>query len=174
MDDNKISVKIAEISINKFNSQIHQKVIQLRSFRNSNSLGDCEKLRKEAINCLRVIKELKRLLIEIENLKKRTKAEDHDKFDELVSIGKNEALKEIKLYQGEFDWDSINIYLLKWNMFLYIDMKPLDKLNELSPDATTSFDDESPSTLRMNNEQVQLRVDDSRIRQRELESKEAL
>lgn len=53
-------------------------------------------------------------------------------------------------------------------------MKPLDKLNELSPDATTSFDDDSPTTLRMNNEQMQLRVDDSEIRQRELESKEAL
>lgn len=101
MDDNRISIKIAEISINKFNSQIHQKVIQLRSFRNSNSPGDCEKLRKEAINCLRVIKELKRLLIEIDNLRKRTRESDHDKFDELVAIGKNEALKEIKLYQGE-------------------------------------------------------------------------
>lgn len=101
MEENKITLKFAEISINKFNSQIHQKVIQLRSFRNSSTnVRDCEKLRKEAINCLRVIKELKRLLIEIENLKSRTRIEDHDKFDELVSIGKNEALKEIKLYQG--------------------------------------------------------------------------
>lgn len=101
MEENKISLKIAEISINKFNSQIHQKVIQLRSFRNvSTTVRDCEKLRKEAINCLRVIKELKRLLIEIENLRSRTRNEDHDKFDELVQIGKKEALKEIKLYQG--------------------------------------------------------------------------
>lgn len=54
-------------------------------------------------------------------------------------------------------------------------MKPLDKLNELSPNATMSFDDDSSSTLQMmNNEQVQLRVDDSKIRQRELESKKAL
>lgn len=55
-------------------------------------------------------------------------------------------------------------------------MKPIDKLNELSPDATSSFDDESPTTANIYNKQMQveLRVDDSKIRQRDLESKEAL
>ena len=106
MDENKkIPVKIAEISINKFNDQIHHKVVQLRKFRTSNSsaatLGDFEKLRKEAINSLRVVKQLKQLLIEIDHLKSRTKPEDHGKFDELTSRRRNEALKEIQMYQGQ-------------------------------------------------------------------------
>jgi predicted transcriptional regulator len=105
--NNKIPIKIAEISINKFNDQIHQKVIQLRHFRVSNTsastLGDFEKLRKEAINSLRVVKQLKQLLIEIDHLKSRTKPEDHEKFDELTSRRRNEALKEIQMYQGEFN-----------------------------------------------------------------------
>lgn len=55
-------------------------------------------------------------------------------------------------------------------------MKPIDKLNELSPEATSSFDDDSPTTANIYREQMQveLRVDDSKIRQRDLQSKEAL
>lgn len=105
--NNKIPIKVAEISINKFNDQIHHKVVQLKRFRVSTSsastLGDFDKLRKEAINSLRVVKQLKQLLIEIDHLKSRTRPEDHDKFDELSSRRRNEALKEIQMYQGEID-----------------------------------------------------------------------
>lgn len=104
-ENNKIPIKIAEISINKFNDQIYHKVVQLKTFRVKNSkasnLGDYEKLRKEAINSLRVVKQLKQLLMEIEHLKSRTKSSDHAKFDELVSKRRNEALKEIQMYQGK-------------------------------------------------------------------------
>lgn len=104
MDQSKVPIKVAEISIQKFNDQIHHKVRQLKNFRVSNSsaknLGDLEKIRKEAINSLRIVKQLKNLLIEIEHLKSRTKSEDHEKFDELTKARREEALKEIKLYQG--------------------------------------------------------------------------
>lgn len=113
-ENNKIPIKIAEISINKFNDQIHHKVVQLKTFRVSNSsaatLGDFEKLRKEAINSLRVVKQLKHLLIEIEHLKSRTKPEDHEKFDELTSRRRDEALKEIKLYQGQSNVSPIILF----------------------------------------------------------------
>jgi syntaxin 17 len=106
MDQQKIPIKVAEISINKFNDQIHHKVTQLKAFRISNSsastsLSDLEKLRKDAINCLRVVKQLKQLLMEIENLKTRTNPKDHEKFDELTEKRKQEALREIQLYQGQ-------------------------------------------------------------------------
>lgn len=56
-------------------------------------------------------------------------------------------------------------------------MKPIEKLNELSPSATSEMDDESPSVV-INNQQlhmsVQLRIDDEEMRRRELESKQAL
>lgn len=104
MNQNKISIKVAEISINKFNDQIQHKVIQLRTFRisssNSTSLNDLDKLRKDAINCLRVVKQLKQLLIEIDHLRSRTREEDLEKFDELTSKRREDALKEIRLYQG--------------------------------------------------------------------------
>lgn len=55
-------------------------------------------------------------------------------------------------------------------------MKPIEKLNELSPSATSDMDYESPTNVVINNEQmsVQLRFDKSGIRKRELESKQAL
>lgn len=179
MDQNsKIPIKIAEISINKFNDQIHHKVVQLKSFRVSNTsaatLGDLDKLRKEAINSLRVVKQLKQLLIEIDHLKSQTKPEDHEKFDELTAKRRNEALKEIRMYQGD---DACSSLLnSKTNTISFKDMKPIEKLNELSPSATSTIDDESPSTVEINNDlmKVQLRVDEREVRKRELESKQAL
>lgn len=56
-------------------------------------------------------------------------------------------------------------------------MKPIDKLNELSPSASSNVDYDSPSTtVEINNDmmQVQLRVDDSEVRKRELDSRQAL
>lgn len=55
-------------------------------------------------------------------------------------------------------------------------MKPIEKLNELSPSATNDVDYESPSTVEINQDlmQVQLRVDEREVRKRELESKQAL
>ncbi|KAG5677032.1 hypothetical protein PVAND_006819 [Polypedilum vanderplanki] len=158
MNQTKIPIKVAEISINKFNEQIFQKVTQLRTFRisqsNTTSLSDLEKLRKDAINCLRVVKQLKQLLIEIDHLKSQTREEDHEKFDELTSRRRQDALKEIQLYQ---------------------DMKPIDKLNELSHHATTNIDNEMPAIdTKKENIHIQLQVDDREIRKRELESREAL
>ncbi|KAL7046475.1 hypothetical protein ACKWTF_002589 [Chironomus riparius] len=158
MDQNKIALKVAEISINKFNDQIHHKVLQLRNFRitnsNKSSLNDLEKLRKDAINCLRVVKQLKQLLIEIDHLKSRTRHEDQEKFDELTSIRRDEALKEIKLYQ---------------------DMKPIEKLNELSHHSNNDIDyDLSPKEIKNHDFQIQLQVDDCEIRKREIESREAI
>lgn len=55
-------------------------------------------------------------------------------------------------------------------------MKPIEKLNELSPSATNDIDYDSPSTVEINKDlmQVQLRVDEREVRTRELESKQAL
>lgn len=58
----------------------------------------------------------------------------------------------------------------------FVDMKPIEKLNELSPSATNDMDYESPTSVEINNDmmKVQLRVDDREVRKRELESKQAL
>lgn len=55
-------------------------------------------------------------------------------------------------------------------------MKPIDKLNELSPSATSDIDYASPSSIEINTGlmKVQLRVDETEVRLRELESKQAL
>lgn len=55
-------------------------------------------------------------------------------------------------------------------------MKPIEKLNELSPSASNFMDNESSATVEINSDlmKVQLRVDEKEIRKRELESKQAL
>lgn len=63
------------------------------------------------------------------------------------------------------------------SIFLYSikDMKPIEKLNELSPNATLHIED-NESSVEINNDlmQVQLRVDEREVRRREIESKQAL
>lgn len=56
-------------------------------------------------------------------------------------------------------------------------MKPIEKLNELSPAATNQdMENNESSTVAINSDlmQVQLRVDEKEVRRRELESKQAL
>lgn len=55
-------------------------------------------------------------------------------------------------------------------------MKPIEKLNELSPSATSDIDYASPSSVEINTDlmKVQLRVDEREVRSRELETKQAL
>lgn len=53
-------------------------------------------------------------------------------------------------------------------------MKPIEKFNELSHHATSNIEYESQNEIRGDPLQVQLQVDDSAIRRRELESRQAL
>lgn len=61
------------------------------------------------------------------------------------------------------------------SIVVLVDMKPIEKLNELSPSATCDIDYDSPS-VQINNDlmKVQLRVDDREVKKRELESRESL
>lgn len=54
-------------------------------------------------------------------------------------------------------------------------MKPLEKLNELSHHATSDMDfEQPPAETASQNLQIQLQVDDTEIRKREMESRKAL
>lgn len=103
---NNISIKAAEISINKFNEQINQKVKMLKNFRSNSekfmAMKNYTQLNKEQINSNRVVKQLKTLLIEIDHLKSKVNISDHDKFEKLTSQRRNEALNEIKEHLGKF------------------------------------------------------------------------
>lgn len=57
----------------------------------------------------------------------------------------------------------------------FTDMKPIEKLNELSHHANSDIDyDFSPKEMNNQNFQIQLQVDDREIRKREIESREAM
>lgn len=53
-------------------------------------------------------------------------------------------------------------------------MKPIEKFNELSHHATSSIEYESNHEIKSDPLQIQLQVDDSEIRIKELESRKAL
>jgi hypothetical protein len=59
-------------------------------------------------------------------------------------------------------------------LLLFIDMKPIEKFNELSHHATSNIEYESRQETRGDPMQIQLQVDDSEVKRRELASRQAL
>lgn len=103
--EEKIPLKRAEISIHKFNDVgIPHHISLLRNHKSnikkSLALGDWDKIQKEEINATRVVKQLKTLLMEMDSLRSRLVSEDVKKFDELIAIGRQSAMEEMKTYLG--------------------------------------------------------------------------
>jgi syntaxin 17 len=154
-EGSKIPLKIAENSIQKFNEQIQHKVGLLKNYRSnmtkSLALKDFEKLKKDQINATRVMKQLKQLLIDIDDLKWKIKDEEMDKFRKLTHNAREEALIEIQKH---------------------LDFNPIEKVKHITPSLSTE------STLEPRNDEdpignIQLQVDLAAIRKKQLESKEA-
>lgn len=102
-----ITIKQAEISINKFNEIGIPHHLGLLKNHKSNiekslALSDWDKVKKEEINSTRVIKQLKNLLLEMDILRGNVEEINLDKFDELTSIGRKKVKEAIKEYLGEF------------------------------------------------------------------------
>lgn len=112
--DTKIPLKIAENSIQKFNEQIQQKVGLLKNYRSNMTkflaLKDFEKLKREQMNATRVMKQLKQLLIDIDDLKWKIKEEEMEKFQRLTHNAREGALTEIQKHLGEL---SLNFPVLQ-------------------------------------------------------------
>lgn len=90
----KIPYKMAEISARRFVQEgVPHSLGLLRNHRTniekSLELHDWEKIQREEINATRVIKELKNLLLEMEDLRNRVREEDIEKFDSVTNHARN-------------------------------------------------------------------------------------
>lgn len=105
LSEEKIPLKRAEISIQKFNDVgIPHHLGLLRNHKSnikkSLALGDWDKIQKEEINATRVVKQLKTLLMEMDNLRSKLVTDDVQKFDELILKSRENAMEEMKSYMG--------------------------------------------------------------------------
>lgn len=105
-EDPKMSIKLAEISIQKFNeSAIPHNVVLLQNHKSNIekclALGDWEKIKKEEINATRVIKQMKNLLVEMDGLRNKIRTEDVPKFDAQTSNSRQKAVNEINSYLSQ-------------------------------------------------------------------------
>ncbi|XP_055846876.1 syntaxin-17 [Episyrphus balteatus] len=99
----KIPLKRAEVSIRKFNDLAIPHHLGLLKNHKSNiekclALGDWTKIKKEEINAMRVIKQLKNLMLEMDILREKVCDDDREKFDEMMSVGKNKAMEGMREY----------------------------------------------------------------------------
>lgn len=108
-DQKKLPIKLAEVAVQRFNSPAtgvpHQ--VGLLAGHRANvercvAQSDWEKIRREQINAARVVKQLKSMLVEMEQLRARIRDEDVTKYDALVRPGRERALAEINAYLREF------------------------------------------------------------------------
>lgn len=94
--EEKISLKLAEISIQKFNQTIPQYLNLLKNHKcnieKAFQLKDWDRIKREQINATRVIKQMKFLILEIDKVRSRVRDDELDRFDDGIDGAKKTAL----------------------------------------------------------------------------------
>uniref|UniRef100_A0A182QWU1 t-SNARE coiled-coil homology domain-containing protein n=1 Tax=Anopheles farauti TaxID=69004 RepID=A0A182QWU1_9DIPT len=102
--DDKIPLKLAQISIDKFNQTIPQYLTVLRNHRcnieKAGSLNDWEKVKREQLNATRIVKQIKFMLVEIDKVRQRLRACDCERFDEAIEVTKKSAFNSMAEYMA--------------------------------------------------------------------------
>ncbi|XP_052894166.1 syntaxin-17 [Anopheles moucheti] len=100
--EDEIPLKLAQISIDKFNQTIPQYVTQLRNHKcnieKAGSLNDWEKVKREQLNATRIVKQIRFMLVEIDKVRQRLSASDHDRFDDGIEGTKKDAFNSMAEY----------------------------------------------------------------------------
>ncbi|KAH8286379.1 hypothetical protein KR054_007994 [Drosophila jambulina] len=99
--DEKLPLKQAEVSIQRFQEMAVPHHLSLLKNHRSNiekslALGDWQKIKKEELNALRVIKQIKNLLLEMDALREKVREEDLERFDDLMRPGREQAFAGMK------------------------------------------------------------------------------
>lgn len=103
-EDAKIPLKLAQISIDKFNQTVPQYLAVLRNHKcnieKAGSLKNWEKVKREQINATRIVKQIKFMLVEIDKVRNRIRACDCDKFDAGIEGTKTSAFNSMAEYMA--------------------------------------------------------------------------
>lgn len=101
-NENKIGLKLAEISIHKFNQTIPQYLNLLKNHKcnieKASSLKDWDRIKREQINATRVIKQMKFLILEIDKVRSQIRQSDLERFDESIQDAKKNAFAAMGEY----------------------------------------------------------------------------
>jgi len=87
------------------------------------ALGDWQKIKKEELNALRVIKQIKNLLLEMDSLREKVREEDLERFDDLMRPGRENAFAGMKEFAGQFGLSLQNTYILTYVLILELQLK---------------------------------------------------
>uniref|UniRef100_A0A182PHQ4 t-SNARE coiled-coil homology domain-containing protein n=1 Tax=Anopheles epiroticus TaxID=199890 RepID=A0A182PHQ4_9DIPT len=102
--DEKIPLKLAQISIDKFNQTIPQYLTVLRNHKcnieKAGSLNDWEKVKREQLNATRIVKQIRFMLVEIDKVRQRLRATDYERFDEGIEATKKDAFNSMAEYMA--------------------------------------------------------------------------
>uniref|UniRef100_A0AAG5D5S2 t-SNARE coiled-coil homology domain-containing protein n=1 Tax=Anopheles atroparvus TaxID=41427 RepID=A0AAG5D5S2_ANOAO len=103
-EDEKIPLKLAQISIDKFNQTVPQYLAVLRNHKcnieKAGSLKNWEKVKREQINATRIVKQIKFMLVEIDKVRNRIRASDCDRFDAGIEGTKASAFNSMAEYMA--------------------------------------------------------------------------
>lgn len=105
--DEKLPLKRVQLSAKKFNEEaVPYNLGLLKNHRSqiekSLALGDWTKVKQEEINASRIVKQMKNLMLEMDVLREKVRDDDLEKFDDIINVGKENAMKGMKQYLGEF------------------------------------------------------------------------
>lgn len=116
MSDEKLALKQAELSVQRFQDMAVPHHLSLLQNHRSNiekslALGDWQKIKKEELNAMRVIKQIKNLLLEMDTLREKLREEDQARFDELMKPGRAKAFEGMNKFAGKHEDESLQMQL---------------------------------------------------------------
>lgn len=125
-ESEKIPLKLAQISIDKFNQAIPQYLAVLLNHKcnieKAGSLHQWEKVKREQLNAARILKQIKSTLMEIDQVRMRVRTVDHDKFDAAIEPTKKSAFNSMAEYIGKHRLDPPSRpFVLYTNCVLLVD-----------------------------------------------------
>ncbi|KAH8302071.1 hypothetical protein KR044_002384 [Drosophila immigrans] len=109
--EEKLPLKQAELSVQRFQDMAVPHHLGLLQNHRSNiekslALGDWQKIKKEELNAMRVIKQIKNLLLEMDTLREKLRDEDKPRFDQLMKPGKTKAFEGMNKFAAELQLKS--------------------------------------------------------------------
>lgn len=103
--DDFIPLKQAEIAVRRFNDMAIPHHLNVLKSHRANiekglQLADWDRIKREEIKAMHVIKQIKNLLLEMDALRDRISNEDVERFDEMMDEGKQKAFNAMKEFLG--------------------------------------------------------------------------
>lgn len=162
-----LTLKQAKLPIEKFNTTIKIQLEQLRAhkwtisklLRQNASIGSYDKIKIEELNAIRLIKQMKTLIVAMSELRSQILERERDEFDARIPL-KDEALKEIQSFLGKQNCVTHTKVIKFFVSLLAMELRPPETIQPYYEEDSVNVDELQPiqACFQLNEYQLKART----------------